>query len=862
DLDVCSSDLGTVDVSLSPPRGTSLTYFISNTSGCLGATGGYSQNDGCYAWIGNGGVQSFIFPAPSLGSLKLTADPNTITPYHWGQGFTISAASNTPPGTYSATVWYNAGRFGAGGQVPNANNCCDSGSVSFNITVPAPPPLSVTQSGLVWSTSAKPTTANSRTRDGLTTNGSFVSNMTGLTPNTIYYVRAYAIDNLSATHYGDDVTFTTAPLPAPTLSLTANTLSPSSISVGSSGTSTITVTSSNINASGISLTTNANGTGLQLGLIPSVVSGNGSLTSTLTVGVGTATSASCPAASPCIVTVTGSGTGTNTNPTPPASVNVPVTVAAPMSGSLSVPSCVIPSGGSSCTSTASWSIENPQAPTTAITWSGGLVNVSNSLTPSSQRGTASVTVPYPSRTFYLYNNGVEPPLSQSTAYASCASPTVWNTTSGTCARIIIPPVTTPAPISATAVSSSQINVSWGASTGGDGSRIAYNIHRCAGAGCTANQYIDWGYPTSYSDTGQWNQTPLSCNTTYGYRVRAYDGRGSASLSGFSSSAYATTAACSPPVDGYWGAWSGCSASCDGGTQTRSCIGPSNGGAPCSGVSSQSCNTQACPPIECSPPLSKTVTVACDPIADYSVTGSVTRSQEKSVYPGCTFPSAPVTVSNSSYVSDTCVYTANPTMSGTLSGSNCTIASGANSCSTTLSWSTTNPVGTSAVTSSYPVANTTVVSGNSGSQSVLIPYSSRDFYLYNNTKSLVPTSPNGAGVVITASCISGTTWSSGQNKCIVAVPPTPTASISASPSSVASGGAVTITWSSSNATTCAGTGFNTGGATSSPPGGVTVFPTSNTTYGLSCDNGTVVVNSSTSVTISSAGTKKKPIIIEN
>ena len=52
-----------------------------------------------------------------------------------------------------------------------------------------------------------------------------------------------------------------------------------------------------------------------------------------------------------------------------------------------------------------------------------------------------------------------------------------------------------------------------------------------------------------------------------------------------------------PVNGGWSDWSGCSKNCGGGTQTRTCTNPSpqNGGATCSGPSSQSCNTKACPP---------------------------------------------------------------------------------------------------------------------------------------------------------------------------------------------------------------------------------------------------------------------------
>jgi uncharacterized protein (TIGR02145 family) len=65
----------------------------------------------------------------------------------------------------------------------------------------------VTARGVCWSTSQNPTIANSKTTDGSET-GSFTSNLTGLTTNTTYYVRAYAT-NSAGTAYGNQQSFTT-----------------------------------------------------------------------------------------------------------------------------------------------------------------------------------------------------------------------------------------------------------------------------------------------------------------------------------------------------------------------------------------------------------------------------------------------------------------------------------------------------------------------------------------------------------------------------------------------------------------------------------------------------------------------------
>lgn len=63
--------------------------------------------------------------------------------------------------------------------------------------------------GVCWSTSANPTIAlTTKTNDGAT-QGAFTSNITGLQPNTFYYVRAYVSTSAGITQYGAQISFQT-----------------------------------------------------------------------------------------------------------------------------------------------------------------------------------------------------------------------------------------------------------------------------------------------------------------------------------------------------------------------------------------------------------------------------------------------------------------------------------------------------------------------------------------------------------------------------------------------------------------------------------------------------------------------------
>ncbi len=79
----------------------------------------------------------------------------------------------------------------------------------------------VSARGVCWSTDQSPTTADSKTLDGAGI-GSFTSSLTSLNPNTLYYVKAYAI-NSEGTAYGNEVSFTTSAFFLPSVTTTAVT---------------------------------------------------------------------------------------------------------------------------------------------------------------------------------------------------------------------------------------------------------------------------------------------------------------------------------------------------------------------------------------------------------------------------------------------------------------------------------------------------------------------------------------------------------------------------------------------------------------------------------------------------------------
>ena len=206
---------------------------------------------------------------PRLTSIQRT---NIANPTAGMVIYCTNCGANGELQVYNGTAWLNPATNTVAATVPILTTTAISNITKFTASSGATfvdnGSSSVIAKGVCWSTSANPTTSNSKTSDGTGTS-TFSSSITSLIANTTYYVRAYATSAIG-TGYGDQLTFTTLP---PELASFATSTS-SSITAYSA-----TISSNITSDNGASVTTR--------GLCWSTTTGPTTSNSTLTNGTGT-----------------------------------------------------------------------------------------------------------------------------------------------------------------------------------------------------------------------------------------------------------------------------------------------------------------------------------------------------------------------------------------------------------------------------------------------------------------------------------------------------------------------------------------------------------------------------------------------
>jgi len=211
------------------------------TSSALTSGGSIESDGGAYVTVR--GVVWNTSPNPTVSFSTKTTDgtgignfSSSITGLTSGITYYIRAYATNSEGTkYGPEITVNTAQavatLAATTTVSSigATTATSGGNITYNGGA------TVTTSGLVWSTSSNPTIAlSTKTTDGAAT-GAFTSNITGLTPGTLYYVRSYAT-NIVGTSYGAQISFTT--LNTPTVSATTAGATITSSSASSGGTIT------------------------------------------------------------------------------------------------------------------------------------------------------------------------------------------------------------------------------------------------------------------------------------------------------------------------------------------------------------------------------------------------------------------------------------------------------------------------------------------------------------------------------------------------------------------------------------------------------------------------------------------------
>jgi hypothetical protein len=204
--------------STTPPSVT--TQAVSNVTTTTATGNGNVTNLGSPAATQHGHVWSTSQnPTTSNSKTELGAPSSTgvytssLTGLSPGTTYYVRAyATNTTGTVYGTQVQFTTSTIPPSVTTQAVSNITTTTATgNGNITNLGSP--AATQHGHVWNTSQNPTTSNSKTELGApSSTGAYTSSLTGLSPGTTYYVRAYAI-NASGTVYGTQVQFTTSTIP-------------------------------------------------------------------------------------------------------------------------------------------------------------------------------------------------------------------------------------------------------------------------------------------------------------------------------------------------------------------------------------------------------------------------------------------------------------------------------------------------------------------------------------------------------------------------------------------------------------------------------------------------------------------------
>jgi hypothetical protein len=230
---------------LTTTAASSISYTSATSGGNVSANGGTSITSYGICWSTSSGPTTALSTKTTANASVSGAFSDNLTGLTAGTTYYVRAYATNSVGTsYGSEVSFSTTALAVPTLTTTAASSITSSTATSGGTVSSNGGSTITSYGICWSTSTGPTTASStKTTTNTSISGAFSENITGLSPLTTYYVRAYATNSVG-TNYGSEVSFTTTAA-APTLTTTAASSITSSTAtsggnVSSNGGATIT----------------------------------------------------------------------------------------------------------------------------------------------------------------------------------------------------------------------------------------------------------------------------------------------------------------------------------------------------------------------------------------------------------------------------------------------------------------------------------------------------------------------------------------------------------------------------------------------------------------------------------------------
>jgi len=197
----------------------SITSNTANSGGVINSDGGSSITSRGIVWGTSAGSSTYsVTSGTGVGTFT-----SAMTGLTSGVTYYVRAYATNSLGTkYGSEISFNTSQAVATLAATTTVSSIGSASAVSGGNITYNGGAAVTVSGIVWSTTSTPTIALSTKTTNGAASGTYTSNITGLTPGTLYYVRSYATNSVG-TSYGAQASFTT--LNTPTISATASATS-------------------------------------------------------------------------------------------------------------------------------------------------------------------------------------------------------------------------------------------------------------------------------------------------------------------------------------------------------------------------------------------------------------------------------------------------------------------------------------------------------------------------------------------------------------------------------------------------------------------------------------------------------------